>query len=204
MDIQPLGVDLDFPEIDAKTEELIEEATTRADNFRAERLNRGDRIPEFESSNLLVAYSVLDEILRRGLNVGPRFCEWGSGMGGVSCMAALVGFEARGLEIEPDLVAEARAFAGAYEIPVTFECGSFKPEGAYRDEIDEATRFTELGWDPADFDVIYAYPWPAERRVINMLFERYAPTGALLVAYHGGVTVDLSRKIDCQMQEVRQ
>ena len=203
MGIQTLGVELEFPEIDAKTEKLIDDATRRADDFRAERLDRDDRIPEFESSNLLVAYSVLSEVLRRELNVGLRFCEWGSGMGGVSCMAALLGFEALGLEIEPDLVTEARKFAMSHEIAVTFACGSFKPEGAYSDNVDETTRFTDLGWDPANFDVIYAYPWPAERRVVNMLFERYAPAGALLIAYHGGVTVDLMRKTQCETREVR-
>ena len=48
---------------------------------------------------------------------------------------------------------------------------------------------------PADFDVIFAYPWPDEERLIRTLFDRLAGVGAKLLTYHGGDDFQLRRKI---------
>ena len=50
----------------------------------------------------------------------------------------------------------------------------------------------ELG--PADFDVIFAYPWPDEMMLVDNLFERHASAGSLLVTFHGGDEFRLQRK----------
>ena len=45
-----------------------------------------------------------------------------------------------------------------------------------------------------DFDVVFAYPWPGEERVIERLFERFACDGALLITYNGTEGVRLFRR----------
>jgi hypothetical protein len=52
----------------------------------------------------------------------------------------------------------------------------------------------ELGLDPEDFDVIYAYPWPDEERLTADLFARVARPGAVLATYHGEGAVRLRKK----------
>ena len=36
----------------------------------------------------------------------------------------------------------------------------------------------ELGLDPDDFDIVFAYPWPGEEQIIFDLFASHAATGA--------------------------
>jgi hypothetical protein len=49
----------------------------------------------------------------------------------------------------------------------------------------------ELGLDPDDFDVVFAYPWPDEEQTIADLFAEYSKARAVLVTYHelGGLRV---------------
>ena len=42
------------------------------------------------------------------------FCEWGSGFGTATCLAALLGYEAYGLEIDAELVRLSRRSRGAW------------------------------------------------------------------------------------------
>ena len=51
-----------------------------------------------------------------------------------------------------------------------------------------------MGFGPADFDVIFAFPWPDEEDVIPALFDRYAVRGAVLVTYHEGESFRVRRK----------
>ena len=46
----------------------------------------------------------------------------------------------------------------------------------------------------ADFNVIFAYPWPDEEVITEKLFEQHAGAGAVLVTYHGGDEIRLRRK----------
>jgi len=153
------------------------------------------RIAEFQASNLWVAYLALQELLDRDLVAGRSFCEWGSGMGGVTCLAALLGFDACGIEIEPDLVTEARSLASDFQLPARFYDGSFKPSGAYRGELAMGEVERDLGFEPTRFDVVYVYPWPAEERVILELFDYGASSGSLLVTYHGRGAFRARRKV---------
>ena len=54
----------------------------------------------------------------------------------------------------------------------------------------------EAEWDlgPADFDVVFAFPWPDEEEVIPALFDRYAAPGAVLVTYHEAQDFRVRRK----------
>ena len=95
------------------------------------------------------------------------------------------------------------------ESTVEFATGSFIPPGGDRlvDEAysrlgsdcfwlitDSADAYEELGLDADDFDIIFAYPWPNEEHILEMLFQRYAADGALLLTYNQHNAMRLQRK----------
>jgi len=151
--------------------------------------------PGFVPSDFEEVYRALEAVREGGLAPGPAFCEWGSGLGVVACLAATLGFSAHGIEIDRDLVDAAREFAADHGLAVAFSCGSFLPPGC-DDLADEPREFdwllpggddghAALDLDPAELDLVFAYPWPGDEQVVFDLFERVAGTGALLVTYHG-------------------
>lgn len=162
-------------------------------------------IPAFVPSDFELVYHALAWIDATQLSAGRRFLEWGSGIGVVSCLAAQLGFDAVGIEIEPPLVAIAEALAADHGIDVEFSCGSYVPYGAepFVDTAGEVTwlrtdrpdSYTDLDLEPADFDLIYAYPWPGEEQVIFDLFQDCAAVGALLLSYHSQDGLRLHRKV---------
>src|SRR5437870_6450406 len=85
--------------------------------------------PRFVPSVPERVWAVLAEVTTRQLPPTRVFCEWGSGFGTATCLAALLGYEAYGLEIDEELVRLARAIARRLGIPVTMLCTSFLPAG---------------------------------------------------------------------------
>jgi hypothetical protein len=162
-------------------------------------------MPAFVPSDFEQAYRALVWMVDSHSATGRRFLEWGSGIGAVTCLAALAGFEAIGVEIEKALVEVAESLALDHAIDVEFACGSFVPEGAESlvDILGEVTwlrtdgpdGYADLELDPDDFDVIFAYPWPGEEQVIFDLFEHSAAVGALLLTYHSQDGLRLKRKV---------
>ena len=145
------------------------------------------------------------------------FCEWGSGFGTATCLAALLGYEAYGLEIDAELVRLSRAIARRLGIPVTMLCTSFLPAGyaasaggdgaalvtpeAVNAHHDTAEARAPLRYDGmesaiADIGVFFAYPWPEERVLMRQLFEAVARVGALLVVYHTDTDIRVLRKVE--------
>jgi hypothetical protein len=171
---------------------------------RIERFQRTSRIPGFVPSDFARAYGVLGALAAADLAPGRLFCEWGSGFGVVACLAAMLDFNACGIEIEEELVDAARRLADDFGLSVEFVCGSFIPEGAgvcarAGDEFawlatDGSSAQEDLGLAPDDFGVTFAYPWPDEEQLMRNLFERYAAPGAVLVTYHGGDDFRVRRK----------
>lgn len=186
------------PEVEA----LIVEAEGRFETWERETLEAP--IYSYIPCSYRVVYGGLAVITERRLAPGRSFCEWGSGQGVVAMMAASLGWHAVGIEVEPDLVAASRALAAHADLPVEFVIGSYVPEGsivrpdagaelAWLDDSAEPA-YAELGLDPDDFDLTFAYPWPGESDVIYELFEEHAARGALLITFQGTEGLCLHRR----------
>jgi len=202
MPLVDLDITADPNELQENIIDFLNEADTRIDEFVARRLDTP--VPGFHPSDFPLVYQVLRKLRSLGVAPGERFCEWGSGFGVIASLAALLGFESYGIEIEENLVTAAERLAADYEIPVTFVRGSFIP-----DQCDLAIHswedfswlvssgtsgYDELDLDPDDFDIIFAYPWPGEEQVIEQIFEECSATGAVLLSYHGCEEIRVRRK----------
>ncbi len=172
---------------------------------RIERFQATSRVPGFVPGDYVGTYHVLQYLEATNLAPGTRFCEWGSGFGVVTCLAAMLGFEAYGIEIAAELVDAARELAADFDLPVQFARDSFIPvggevcldaDGAFSWlTTDAGGAEEEFGLAVDDFDIIGVYPWPDEMRVMGELFRRYAAVGAVLVTYDGIEGFRLRRKI---------
>ena len=124
---------------------------------------------------------------------GRRWLEWGSASGTLTVMAALMGFDASGIELDAALVDTARALAARHGARAHFAAGSFLPAGySYRaPDGDRRTGtlgagpsgYLELGRALEDFDVVYGYPWAGEAPVMRDLMRRYGRPDALLLLH---------------------
>ena len=186
---------------------FLREADLRVSEFVG---NSSIRVTVFVPSDFVTVYHALRAITEANLAPGTSLCEWGSGFGVVASLAAMLEFDAYGIEIERGLVDASRKLADDFGLPVEFVHGSFVPSGAEAD-VEEAYADTsaeyfwlvtdaddaygELGLGPHDFDIVFAYPWPGEECLIEGLFEKYAAEEALLITYNQYNSVRLRRKV---------
>jgi hypothetical protein len=180
---------------------LCLDAELRIEDFVEGR--RDKPLVAFVPSDFAIVYRALEAARELMLAPGRRFVEWGSGMGVVSCLAAMLGFDAIGIEIEPELVALSERLASDFGLDVEFVEGSFLPVGS--EELvdqqgdvtwlrtDGADAYALLDLEPDDFDVVFAYPWPGEEQIVFDVFEAYAATGALLITFHGQEGIRMQR-----------
>ncbi len=102
-------------------------------------------------------------------------------------MASRMGFDAYGIEVEPELVELARGLADKHAASTTFAIGSFVPvefearmeigDEFHRTVSDEDSAYEQIGMQLRDFDLVYAYPWPEEQILFrNMMLRCAAPT----------------------------
>lgn len=169
---------------------------------RVRRFQRDRRVPAFAASDFGPVYGALREVVGAGLT-GRWFCEWGSGLGVVSCLAATLGLDAWGIESEPRLVRSARRLAADFGLPAEFFRGSFIPAGAEAGltsgldfawlSRDEPPAYESMGVGPEEFDLVFAYPWPDEETLIERLFEGHARAGAMLLTFHSDGALRLRR-----------
>jgi hypothetical protein len=179
---------------------FLQEAERRIEDF-------GDlyRFPGFVPSDYSQVYHALRQIASEGTATGNIFCEWGSGFGVVTCLAAFTGFRAWGIEIEPVLVDAARVLATDFGLDVNYLCDSYLPRGSceYFDDSEPSLYLVarpgevqeHWGLSPDDFDVTFAYPGPDDDSAIAELFGRFGSTGAVLLTYHGRDGLRLRRKV---------
>ena len=193
---------------------LIETCSRGWERFFAD--HDDHQAPRFVPSVPERVFAVLEEVTTRNLPPNRVFCEWGSGFGTATCLAALLGYEAYGLEIDEELVRRSRAIARRLRIPVTMLCTSLFPEGygAYagvdgaalvapeslsdhNDEDRGPLRYDgmDIKIDIADIGVFFAYPWPEEQELMQQLFDAVAREGAILVVYHTDKDIRVVRKV---------
>jgi hypothetical protein len=172
---------------------------------RIARFHRRSHAPAFVASDFEPVHAALCAVEGSGLLAGRWFCEWGSGFGVVSCLAAMLGFDAWGIEADGELVEAARRLAADFGVPAEFVRGSFVPDGtdvvvAGRAELawlslGQRGGHEVLGLTVAELDLIFAYPWPDEEGLVAALFDRHARPGALLLTAHWeGGELSLRRK----------
>lgn len=177
------------PVLRARIEELCEEGWDRWERF--DREVRQDGFHPFVAADYDVVLDALVGLRKPGL----KFLEWGSAMGVITIMADMLGFEAYGIELDEQLVQEARELARRKESRARFAAGSFLPTG-YRfgrrtgdgrlGTIGEGpSGYLELGLPLDEFDVVFGYPWHGEEPIMRDLMGEYGRADALLLLHAG-------------------
>ena len=184
------------------TDSLIDESNEAIERFM---LADQEVIENFVTCDFHLAQSALNWIHSENLLTGERFCELGSGFGVVAMLAADIGMEAVGIEIEQVLVNQANDLAEQLGNAAKFYCGSFIPYQTLgnlevdRDiqnvSVEEDDVYREVGLGMEDFDLFFAFPWPGEQGFFEQVFEKWAATGAMLLTYRGRDGMQLQRKI---------
>ena len=133
------------------------------------------------------------EVLRDERARSNTFLELGSATGVITIIADMLGYEAYGIEIEPTLVETSEHLAEEVDSSATFVEGSFVPV-EYQDEVhllesdyltptEGADAYAEMGLDLADFDLVYAYPWPGEEEWLIEMVRRFGGPRTRLLIY---------------------
>src|SRR5689334_4930309 len=65
---------------------------------RIDLVQRDSHIPGFVASDAEYTYRVLRSVANSYATPGALFCEWGSGLGVITCLAAMLDFDAVGIE----------------------------------------------------------------------------------------------------------
>ena len=212
MAIEELDLDLSTAQLPDDVSSLLEESERQWDQFFASQSNR--RFPRFLPSDVALVFTAIEYVTRHDLALGRVFCEWGSGLGTATCLAALLGYEAYGIEIEAELVELSRKMARALAIPVEILCASYIPEGyeSYSGvggedlvqsetfsypgaAIDPEPRYDGMDIEIAAIDLFFVYPWPDEQVLMQKLFDAVAIEGAILIAYYSAREICVYRKL---------
>jgi len=181
---------------------LIDLATERIEAFMLD----NDSVTEnFVRCDFLLLDQSLTWIEQNNLLTGRRFCELGSGFGVAALLASLHGMESVGIEIESYLVEQANDLAEETGSSAEFYCGSFVPRdidgivelGSEVEHVEthEGDVYEEIGLEPDDFDLFFAFPWPGEEHFFETVFESVAAVNSLLLTYRGRDGMHLLRKI---------
>lgn len=200
MPLTPVKLKINARPLPAPVTAFLAEADGRIERFASRQVHA------FIPSDYVLVYDALREVAALAVAPGNALCEWGCGMGVVATMGVMLGYEACGIEINHELVDEARALAEDFDQSVEFICGNMIPTGGdrYADSASSEMSwlsmgghdaYEQLGLDVDDFDAVFAYPWPGEEDVIDNLFEHYAAVGALLITYHGIDGIRIQRKV---------
>jgi hypothetical protein len=166
---------------------------------------------EFQETNPFFAYVSADYLpvyktLQAHQGRYTTFLEWGSGLGVVAIMASRMGFEAYGIEVESVLVDHSEILSTKYKSTATFSVGSFIPnefewnpaEGdeVVRTSIDAPDGYDNLDMELRDFELVYAYPWPAEHLMYHNILQQFASPDAIYLRCDAREGVDVLRLCD--------
>lgn len=206
MTTQLLDYQPESPELPEPFAALIRDADARWDSFWAQKLNK--RYPRYVASEPAQVYAALKFVRDEGLALGDRFIEWGSGFGVATSLAALLGYEATGIELEERLVEIAESLAEKHRTGAEFIHTSYIPAGyiSYEhiggtDIVPDdsfghdtaAPRYGEMDIGLDEVDVFFVYPWPGEQEMMLKLFASVASEDAILIAYYGDQEICIYR-----------
>jgi hypothetical protein len=211
MPVEELSLDISAVELSSEASGLIDEVDRLIDDFDDSGRYRENR--SYVPSDGALLYAALAVVTEQDLPIGRVFCELGSGFGLGVCLAATLGYQAYGLEIDGKLVEASRELARRRGLAATMVHGSYFPEGYSQYEgvagaelvRPEATwhnsgafhfspRFEGMDHDTEEIDVFFVYPWPKEHELMQDLFEDISSEGALLIAYYGEGEICVYRK----------
>ena len=199
--------DVALPE---RVKAFIAEADARCDQFYDDKLNQ--RFPRYVPSEPAQVYSALKYVTDQGLPLGNNFVEWGSGFGVGTGLAALLGYQATGIEIETTLVEKAEALLADHGIDAECLAISYLPDGyisydalsghdlvrddSFGHSSEHPPRYEDMAIDVEEIDLFFVYPWPGEQEMMLKLFDAVAGEGAILVAYYGDRDICLYQKVE--------
>jgi len=185
------GAALD-PELRARLQALCAEGSKLWERFNAE--VRQTRFHPFVAADYQV---VLQALLSLRPAPGLRFLEWGSATGIITTMADLLGLDAYGIEIDADLIDQARDVARRSNSGARFTKGSFVPtsyrwrgrdgdgDGRLGTIESGESAYPALGMRLDDFDLVFGYPWEGEEAVMRDLMNAHGRPDARLLVLSG-------------------
>ncbi len=171
MSVKQLSFEYAPAHLPGHVEILLHETAEFLENWEEDRESH-----RFVPADYVLVYDALC-VLRKMMPAKPRFMEWGSGLGIVTMLAASLGWQAEGIEIEPGLVQESRHLSDLFDLQMKVHQGSFFPK-----DNEAVEHLPELC---GKADLIYVYPWPDQEIEIFDLFDRLARPGAHLLTYYG-------------------
>lgn len=204
MSLEPVKVSDSLRKIPhtASSEHLIDLGNDRIAEFM---LSSDETIENFVTCDFHLIDLAMTWLHDNHLITGNNFCEFGSGYGVVTLLAADRGMRSVGIEIEPTLVERSTALAAELNLDAKFYCGSFIPRdidhyaelAADIEHVDthQGDIYQEIGLAMSDFDLMFAFPWPGENGFFEAVFDAGAASGALLMTYRGRDGVEVVRKM---------
>jgi hypothetical protein len=207
---QQIPYTVDDTPLPREVQAFIDEADRRCEAFYDQQLNK--RFPRYVPSEPAQVYAALQYVTKEGLPFGDTFIEWGSGFGVGTGLAALLNYEAYGIEIEPALVERAELLLAEHGLDAEFLSTSYIPDGfisydalsghdivrddSFGHHIDDKPRYEGMELDIEEVDLFFVYPWPGEQSMMLKLFDAVAGEGAILIAYYGDRDICLYRKLE--------
>jgi hypothetical protein len=204
--IKQIDYEAESPEVPEPFASLIQDTDDRWEKFWAQKLNK--RYPRYVASEPAQVYAALRQVRDEGLALGERFIEWGSGFGVATSLAAQLGFQATGIELEDGLVEIAESLAEKHQTGAEFITTTYIPEGyisydhvggtdivpdeSFGHQAEPRYDGMDIGLD--EIDVFFVYPWPGEQEMMLKLFESVASEDAILIAYYGDQEICIYRK----------
>ena len=211
MALEEIALELSTDGLPKEIQAAIDVSDNRIDALFATAGNK--RVPKYLPSDPVLFYKALEYLTDSDLPLGRVFCEWGCGFGICACLAAKLGYEAFGIEIDPEMAAAAQRLAKDLNAQVGILETSYIPAGydsysgmggeylVKSEDIpsrDAGTlpdlRYDGMNCEIAAIDVFFVYPWPMEQEFVQNLFAEIAVEGAILISYHKAGEIFAFRK----------
>lgn len=159
------------------------------DSWSIFRERRGQAFHAFVPADYPRALQALRALRTRA----DTFLELGSGVGVITILAAKLGFDASGIEIDPWLVEQSQDLACEFDADASFANGTFIPSD-FQERVDQYEMdlptildgncgYEELGQQLDSFDLVYAFYWPGLEDLFFELMAQHGREGALLLTY---------------------